>query len=122
MKEKNTSYILHPSLEEQLRRLGEDLRLARTLRGITMEDMAQRIGISRETLRRLENGHAGVSLGVVAQALWVLNLEGNINNIASLSVDERGQALVAAQAKNRVTKARMKTPRAGLAQSDEYDF
>lgn len=102
--------------------MGQDLRLARTLRGITMEDMAQRIGVSRETLRRLENGHAGVSLGVMAQALWVLNLEGNINNIASLAVDERGRALVAQQAKNRVTKARVRTSKTSLAQSDKYDF
>ena len=118
MKTRKPTQTLPPIVGEYLRQLGQHIRVARKLRNITMEDMAQRTSVSRETLRRLENGHHGVSLGILAQVLWVLNLEGNLENIASLAVDVRGQALAAKQTKERVGKARTSK----LAMSNKYDF
>ncbi len=118
MKAREETQTLPPVVEEHLRQLGQHIHIARKLRNITMEDMAQRVGVSRETLRRLENGHHGVSLGIFAQVLWVLNLEENLENIASLAVDVRGQTLAAKQTKKRVGKARTNT----LVMSDKYDF
>ncbi len=118
MKTREHTQILPPIVGEHLRQLGQHIRIARKLRNITMEDMSQRVSISRETLRRLESGHHGVSLGILAQVLWVLNLEGNLENIASLAVDVRGQNLAAKQTKERVGKARTSKS----AMSNKYDF
>jgi hypothetical protein len=63
---------LPPKAAESLRRLGEHLALARLRRRESQRDWAQRLGISVPTLIRLEQGDPGVSLGILATALWML--------------------------------------------------
>ena len=55
-----------------------------------MEDMAERMSVNRATLARLEKGEPGVSLSVLAQALWVLNLQDDMDALASPDSDEVG--------------------------------
>ena len=59
-----------------LRRIGEDLATWRRLRRLTASQVADRAGVSRHTVMRLENG-AGTSMESalrVARALGVLDL------------------------------------------------
>lgn len=72
-----------PSLQRQFSTLGERLRLARKRRRITAVLMAQRVGISRDTLRRLETGDPAVSLGVYGRALRVLGLDADLDRLAA---------------------------------------
>lgn len=74
---------IFPGLQRQLAALGERLRLARKRRKITAVLMAQRVGISRDTLRRLEAGDAAVSLGVYGRALRVLGLDADLDQLAA---------------------------------------
>jgi transcriptional regulator with XRE-family HTH domain len=56
--------------------MGEQVATWRKLQGLTAEQLAQRAGITRGTLRRLEHGEAGVGLDVflaVTQALGQLD-------------------------------------------------
>lgn len=56
--------------------LGEHLRTWRKLLGLTGQQVAERAGINRQTLTRLERGEASVGLGVflnVARALGQLD-------------------------------------------------
>jgi transcriptional regulator with XRE-family HTH domain len=58
------------------RSIGEQLVAWRKLQGLTTVQVADRAGISRNTLRRIETGDAGVSLQAflsVARALGVLD-------------------------------------------------
>lgn len=59
-----------------VRRAGEDigdhLRTWRKLHAMTAAEVATRAGISRGTLRRLENGDPAVSLGVVLSVVRAL--------------------------------------------------
>lgn len=58
-----------------LARLGDDLRVWRLLQRLTIEQVADRAGVSRDTVMRLERGH-GASLENalrVARALGVLD-------------------------------------------------
>lgn len=57
---------------------------------MTMEQMAQRMFVSRKTLSRLERGDPGSSLAVLASALWVLGLEQDLLQVASLDRDQVG--------------------------------
>ena len=76
-----------PSVGEAITRIGEHVRLARTRRGMTQSDMAERMFVTRKTLSRLENGEPGISLSVLASALWVLGLDGGLRNLAAPEQD-----------------------------------
>ena len=73
-----------------LTHLGKQIRIARKRRAITMEEMASRMFVTRKTLWRLENGDPGVTLGILASALWVLGLEKELGRIAQPEHDEIG--------------------------------
>lgn len=71
-------------------KLGEHIAIARKRRGITMEDMASRMFVTRKTLSRLEKGDPGVSLAVLASALWVLGLDKDLLEVAVPERDRVG--------------------------------
>lgn len=56
------------------RTLGEYLSTFRRLQGLTAEQVSDRAGINRETLRRLEHGDARVGLDVVLEVCRVLGV------------------------------------------------
>jgi len=70
-----------------LRQLGHDLALARRKRGISTQDMASRLFISRAKLWRLERGDPGVSLGTLATAAFVLQIHDRLANLAAPTAD-----------------------------------
>jgi len=55
-----------------LRKLGEDLAIARVRRRESQRTWATRLGVSVPTLIRLERGDPGIGMGIVATALWML--------------------------------------------------
>src|ERR1700688_510688 len=61
---------------EMLPRLGAAIRTARIRRRKTAAELARRLGVSLPTLRKLEAGDPGVSLGTLVTALWLLDLSG----------------------------------------------
>lgn len=72
-----------PSSNRALTALGERLRLARKRRKITTVLMAQRVGVSRDTLNRVEKGDPVVSLGTYLRVLRVLGLDADLDLIAA---------------------------------------
>jgi transcriptional regulator with XRE-family HTH domain len=80
-------------VERALRKLGGDLRDARRRRRIPTALMAQRVGISRSTLNKVEKGNPGVSLGVYATALFVLGMTDRIADLADPRNDDVGMSL-----------------------------
>lgn len=71
--------------------LGERLKLARLRRQLTAELLAERAGISRTTLCKIEGGEPNVAMGSYFQVLRVLGLENDFNQLAS--DDEMGRKL-----------------------------
>jgi transcriptional regulator with XRE-family HTH domain len=82
---------LFPQTQRRAEDLGERLRLARMRRRISSSDMAKRVGVSRNTLARLERGDLATSLGVLVQVLGVLGLEEDLDLLAR--DDELGHRL-----------------------------
>lgn len=80
-----------PSLQRQLNALGLRLRLARERRKLGTELFAERLGVSRETLRRMEKGDHSIAMGTFLRALRVLGLDQDIDQLAA--DDELGRKL-----------------------------
>jgi len=58
---------------------------------MSLAEMAKRVGVTRDTLSRLERGDLSTSVGVLAQALSVLGMEGDLDFLAA--DDELGRRL-----------------------------
>ncbi|MCL2260256.1 MAG: helix-turn-helix domain-containing protein [Fibromonadales bacterium] len=74
--------VLLPKRERLLRALGEQVKLARLRRDLSAEQLAERAGIARTTLLRLEHGDGGVALSTLVKTLFVLGLEQDILLVA----------------------------------------
>ena len=82
--------ILPQEVADAVSRLGDHIRIARKRRGMTLEEVASRMFVTRKTLSRLENGDPGVSLAVLASALWVLGFEQDLLEIVHPEKDQVG--------------------------------
>jgi transcriptional regulator with XRE-family HTH domain len=63
-----------PAVGRVLREIGEDFVTWRKLRGLTQVQLADRAGISRDTLTRLERGDGGVSIENMMRVLRALGI------------------------------------------------
>ena len=73
---------LLPKHERLLHELGENLRMARLRRNLPSEQVAERAGIARNTLIKIENGDEGVAIGSYLRVLIVLGLEDDLRAVA----------------------------------------
>ena len=71
-------------------KLGENLRIARKRRGLRILDLAQAAGCSQDTLRRLESGDPGVSLGVLARVTAAIGCAQELASVMDASKDFEG--------------------------------
>ena len=62
-----------PSTEKILETMGEQIKLARLRRQLSVELVAERAGISRATLWNVEKGSPSVAIGIYAAVLHALN-------------------------------------------------
>jgi transcriptional regulator with XRE-family HTH domain len=97
-----SSVKLLPKHKRQCSQLGERLKLARLRRGLSAELVAERTGISRQTLTRIEAGEPNVTFSNLFQVLQVLGLGEDIDKLAA--DDEMGRKL---------QDLALKTPRRG---------
>jgi transcriptional regulator with XRE-family HTH domain len=73
---------LLPKQERMMRELGDNIHLARLRRDLSSEQVAERAGISRNTLIKIERGDEGVAIGMYLRVLIVLGLEKDLTNVA----------------------------------------
>ena len=78
--------VIFPQEQRLLSALGERLRLARLRRKLSNAVVAQRAGISRTTLYKVEAGDPGATLGSYVRVLAVLGLE---NDLQTLAADDK---------------------------------
>lgn len=70
--------LISPLANRQLKQMGENIKMARLRRRLSIRAIAQRAGISPTTLVSLEKGAAGVSIGAIANVLHSLGLAEHI--------------------------------------------
>ncbi len=71
-----------PSLKKRMDAFGENIRLARLRRAITLAQLAERAGITPPTLRAIERGDGAVSFGAYANVLFCLGLDKDLEALA----------------------------------------
>jgi transcriptional regulator with XRE-family HTH domain len=86
-----TTIQLLPKQKRQVAQFGERLKLARLRRGLSAELLAQRAGISRQTLTRIESGESNVTFAHLFQVMRILGLGEDIDKLAA--DDEMGRKL-----------------------------
>ena len=70
---KKAAYNILPTTEEILSTMGEQIKLARLRRNLSTELVAERAGISRASLWKVEKGDPSVAMGIYAAVLHALN-------------------------------------------------
>lgn len=81
------------SAHAELRRLGEHIAIARKLRRLTIRHVAEAASVAQETIRRLEQGEPGVSVGTLAMVLLVFGESGRLENLLAPPTDDIGMIL-----------------------------
>lgn len=74
---------LPPATAAAIEKLGADLAVARLRRKESLKTWASRMGISVPTLQRLEAGDPSVGIGIIATALWLIQRDGELGNLAA---------------------------------------
>lgn len=95
-----------PKLQRILNQLGENIRLARLRRKFSTTLVAERAGLSRNTLRAVEQGSASVAFGAYVNVLHSLGLEDDLQLIAC--DDELGRKIQDAQLPSKARAPRIK--------------
>jgi transcriptional regulator with XRE-family HTH domain len=73
---------LPPIAAESLKKLGENLAIARVRRKQSQRAWAKRLGVSVPTLIRMEQGEPAVGVGIYATALWLM---GRVQQLSELA-------------------------------------
>lgn len=76
-----------------LRKLGQDINDARRRRRITAQLMAQRAGLSRFTIGKIEKGDPTTSMGSYGAVLFVLGMEKRLSDLVDSMHDLVGRRL-----------------------------
>lgn len=79
---------LPPATAAAIETLGADLAVARLRRKESLRSWARRLGVTVSTLQRLEAGDPSVSIGIVATALWLIQRDGELRQLAAPAHDQ----------------------------------
>lgn len=116
---------LPPATIAAIEKLGADLAVARLRRKESLRTWSKRLGVSVSTLQRLEAGDPTVSIGIVASALWLIQRDGELSQIAAPEHDKgalerdvhaavqlgRARALASFEARMRATATKLSKER-----------
>ena len=80
-----------PKYNKVLEQMGENIKIARKRRKLTMLQIAERADISRSTLHLIESGNSSVAMGAYFNVLRVLGLQDDFLKLAA--DDELGRKL-----------------------------
>lgn len=64
--------LMYPGMEKNLEIMGEQIKLARLRRSLSMNIICERAGVSRATLWQIEKGSSTVSIGAYCAVLHAL--------------------------------------------------
>ena len=99
----NPAQALPSGILSELGRIGYGIKTARMRRRMTQQELAERVGASWHTIRKIEKGSPVTGIGYYLKALWVLGIFEDVRLLADPERDREGIVLEAAA---RGTRAR----------------
>ncbi|MDP2367370.1 helix-turn-helix domain-containing protein [Rhodoferax sp.] len=90
-------------------KLGEDINRARRRRRMTQQSLAERIGASLTTIKRMESGDPRIPLHFVARTLHVFGEIDRLSQLLDSGQDEIGLNLMDDQLPKRIRTSRKST-------------
>lgn len=93
-------------LAGDLKRVGEQIKLARLRRNLSLEQVAERASCSIPTLMNVERGKPTVSIGIILRVLYALQLDDDILLLAK--DDELGRTIQDMGLRNRQRASKKK--------------
>lgn len=99
-------------VERAMTQLGHNISLARRRRNMSQLMLAERIGASLNTVRRMEDGFAGTALQYIARALQVFGELDKLEALMDTSQDSVGLVLMDEKLPQRI-RSRRRTPDSG---------
>lgn len=94
------------AVEDGLRRLGANLRIARTRRGLTVRQVAEKIGTGVRAVSDAEKGKPSTAVAVYVALLWLFGLLADFELLADPGRDEEGLNLALRREPTRAHPAR----------------
>jgi ribosome-binding protein aMBF1 (putative translation factor) len=89
-------------VENAIRKLGSDVSLARRRRHISQASLAERIGASVSTIRRMEQGDVRVPIHFFARTMQVFGVLDALTQLIDTAQDDIGLTMMDAQLPQRV--------------------
>lgn len=93
------------AVEQHLKRLGANLRIARIRRKLTIADVAEKIGTGPRAVSDAEKGKLSTGIGIFVALLWAFDLLGQLDAVADPDRDDRGKVLASARGPKRARHA-----------------
>ena len=75
-------------VETTICRLGANLRTARLARNLSIEDVAEKLGVSSRAVRNAESGKPGTAIAVYLGLMWVYGLLSQAQDLADPARDD----------------------------------
>lgn len=89
------------AVENSIKRLGANLRIARLRRNLSIQHMANIIGTGPRAVADAEKGKLATGAAVYAALLWALGLLEQLNDVADPTKDEIGKRLALSKERTR---------------------
>jgi|SRR5271163_2800019 len=93
-------------VEQTLRQLGENLRVARIRRSMTIAATAERIGTGSRAVMDAEKGKTATGIVVYAALLWLYDQLDQLQEVGVPSKDKEGLSLEAVKKRHRARKGK----------------
>ena len=110
-----------PKVQSRFDGLGQRLRLARMRRRMSLAQMAEQTGISRDTLHRLERGDASISIAALLNVLSILGMGPDLDHVGADDLTGRTLQDMAMTRGRRRTKPGVRAL-PGMRRQDLIDF
>jgi transcriptional regulator with XRE-family HTH domain len=96
MPQRNQLFQVPPyAIEETLKLLGQNLRIARKRRRLSIAQVAEKIGTGVRAVSDAEKGKSSTAVSIYMALLWVYDFLGNMKDVANPLKDPEGLRLAA---------------------------
>lgn len=89
------------AVETALKKLGTNLRTARVRRNLSLEQVAEKVGVTRQVVADAERGKPSTGIAIYAALLWTMGLIDQLAAVADPGLDQEGLSLAMAREKTR---------------------